>query len=102
MTIKTECKTVQITLRKWVPDWNAGYEPDCFDDMETCFPMGRDREPGTWAYLSTGEELENLISWWEDAVICANRGEDSDAFCGLRDDEIDRGVEWCLDVEEIA
>ena len=34
MTIKTETKTINITLKLWRGGWNAGYEPDCFDDLE--------------------------------------------------------------------
>lgn len=101
MKIKTETRVVNISLNLWRAGWNAGYEPDCFDDMEINFPMDNPgREYGDYAILATDEAANNLIDWWESEVESANHGEDGDGLCGLSKSEIENGGEWVLTVEE--
>lgn len=33
MTIKTETRTVAITLNLWISGWDAGYGPNVFDEV---------------------------------------------------------------------
>ena len=103
MTIKTESKIINIALRLWRGGWNAGYEPDCFADLENGsfareFGKGLDEETG--AILASYSDTQNLIAWWRDECDIANSGNDGDCLLALSGDEIDRGDEWQLLVDE--
>lgn len=103
MTIKTETKTINITLKLWRGGWNAGYEPDCFADMDNgsfAREFGKGTEEGSTAILASDEDAKNLISWWQDEVDTANRGEDGEVLVALTDEERDNGDEWDLVVDE--
>ena len=103
MTIKTESKTINITLKLWRGGWNAGYEPDCFADMDNgsfAREFGKGTEEGSTAILASDEDAKNLISWWQDEVDTANRGEDGEVLVALTDEERDNGDEWDLVVDE--
>lgn len=102
MKIKTETRVVTISLKLWRSGWNAGFEPDCFDDMEPNFPIynpERD-EDEDYVILSSDNAVNDLIDWWESEVEAANRGEDGDGLCGLSEAELENGDEWVLNVEE--
>lgn len=101
MTIKTETRTVEITLNLWTSGWDAGYGPDVFDDMEPNFPCDRDRLDGSSVLVATDSEVNDLIDWWTDEVSSANKGIDGDGLCGLTDDQISSGCEWVLSVDEV-
>lgn len=103
MTIKTESKLITIALRLYRGGWDAGYEPDCFADMDSGsfareFGKGIDDETG--AILASDADTKDLVSWWQDECDTANRGEDGDCLIALAEDEIDRGDEWTLFVDE--
>ena len=91
MFIKTETRLLEITLRLWRGGWNAGYEPDCFDDIG-----------GFDAYTYTDKDADELISWWEHECENANKGEDGDGLQGLTEDEINNGDSWDFDVEDVT
>jgi hypothetical protein len=108
MFIKTETRLLEITLRLWRGGWNAGYEPDCFDDIG-----GYDARDGhdvidlddcgcDKAYTYTDKDADKLISWWEHECENANRGEDGDGLQGLTEDEINNGDSWDFDVENVT
>ena len=103
MTIKTEAKIINITLKLWRGGWDAGYEPDCFDDMDNgsfAREFGKGTEEGGTAILANDEDAKNLISWWQDEVDTANQGEDGECLVPLTEEERDNGDEWNLDVDE--
>lgn len=103
MTIKTETKTINITLKLWRGGWNAGYEPDCFDDLENgsfAREFGKGTEEGGTAILASDADVKNLIAWWQDEVDTANRGEDGEVLVALTDEERGNGDEWDLTVDE--
>lgn len=108
MFIKTETRLLEITLRLWRGGWNAGYEPDCFDDIG-----GFDARDGhnvidlddcgcDKAFIYTDNDADKLISWWEHECENANRGEDGDGLQGLTEDEINNGDSWDFDVEDVT
>ena len=99
MTIKTETKTINITLKLWRGGWNAGYEPDCFDDLENG-SFAREDFAIFAAILASDEDTRNLIAWWQNEVDTANRGEDGEVLAALTDEERDNGDEWNLTVDE--
>lgn len=99
MEIKTETKRMNITLRLYRAE-QPGYEPDCFSDMESSFPIGREVEPGDTAILASDAETLELIAWWGCEVAVANRGEDGERLAALTPEELERGDEWSLDVQE--
>lgn len=101
MTIKTETRTVEITLRKFVGGWNAGWEPDCFDDLETtfrCIHTGRDEDGYT--ILATDSDVNDLVDCWKAECDDANAGRDGECLLALSEDEIARGDEWYLEVSD--
>ena len=103
MTIKTETKTINITLKLWRGGWNAGYEPDCFADMDNgsfAREFGKGTEEGSTTILASDEDTRNLIAWWQNEVDTANRGEDGEVLVALTDEERDNGDEWDLVVDE--
>ena len=103
MTIKTESKYIHITLKLWRGGWNAGYEPDCFGDMDNgCFErdFGKGREEGSDAILASDAATRDMIEWWQGECAAANRGEDGEFMQALSEEEIARGDEWSLDVDE--
>lgn len=103
MTIKTESKIINITLKLWRGGWNAGYEPDCFGDMDNgCFArdFGRGREEGSDAILASDADTRDMIDWWQGECTAANRGEDGECLQALTEEELARGDEWTLDVDE--
>lgn len=100
MTIRTETRRVSITLRVYRGGWNAGYEPDIFDDAEACFIIGRPRDAGSNDVLATDKDTDELIEWWRAEVASVNRGEDRNSLFGLTQEQIDDGDEWILGVDE--
>lgn len=103
MTIKTESKIIRITLKLWRGGWNAGYEPDCFSDMDNgsfARDFGKGREEGSDAIIASDADTRDMIAWWQDECAAANRGEDGECLQALTEEEIDRGDEWTLDVDE--
>lgn len=99
MTIKTESKIITITLKLWRGGWNAGYEPDCFDDLENgsfAREFGKGTAADGTAILASDEDAECLIAWWQGEVDAANRGEDGEVLAALTDEERDNGDEWDL------
>ena len=100
MTIKTESKIINIALRLWRGGWNAGLEPDCFQDLETNFRCDHEYDDGTDPILASDADAQNLIAWWRDECDSANSGNDGECLLALSEDEIDRGDEWQLIVDE--
>ena len=100
MTIKTESKIINIALRLWRGGWNAGLEPDCFQDLETNFRCDHEYDDGTDTILASDADAQNLIAWWRDECDSANSGNDGECLLALSEDEIDRGDEWQLIVDE--
>lgn len=103
MTIKTESKIINITLKLWRGGWNAGYEPDCFDDLENgsfAREFGKGTADGGTAILASDEDAKRLIAWWQGEVDAVNRGEDGEVLAALTGEERDNGDEWNLIVDE--
>lgn len=100
MTIKTESRIINIALRLWRDGWNAGLEPDCFQDLETSFRCDHEYDDGTDTILASDADAQNLIAWWRDECDSANSGNDGECLLALSEDEIDRGDEWQLIVDE--
>lgn len=101
MKIKTETRTVNITLRKFVGGWSAGWEPDCFDDLETTFRIlnpNRDEDGST--VIATDADTNAMIGWWQSECDDANAGRDGECLIALSEDEIARGDEWYLEVSD--
>jgi hypothetical protein len=99
MTIKTESKIINITMKLWRGGWDAGYEPDCFDDLENgnfAREFGKGTVTDGTAILASDEDAERLISWWQGEVDTANRGEDGEVLAALTDEERGNGDEWDL------
>ena len=111
MQIRTEKGLVRIVLKMWRGGWNAGYEPDCFDDMEVNFRHDHLNEE-TGEIMATEEEVKELVEWWEDEVAVANAGEPGDddeppienywehgdCLVPLTVGEIENGDGWCVGV----
>lgn len=97
MKIRTEKGLTWIALKMWRGGWSAGYEPDCFDDMEVNFRLDHWNEE-TGEIMATEEEVKELVEWWEDEVAVANAGEHGDALVPLTAEEIEYGDEWCINV----
>lgn len=107
MFIKTETRLLDISLNLWRGGWNAGYEPDCFDDLGCIAREGHevlelDDCGCDKAYIYTDKEANELISWWESECENANKGEDGDGLQGLTEDEIGRGDEWNFSAEDVT
>lgn len=103
MIIKTESKIINISLKLYRGGWNAGYEPDCFSDLENgsfAREYGKGREEGSDAILASDADTQNLINWWQEECDTANGGEDGECLVALSEDEIARGDEWTLFVDE--
>lgn len=101
MTIKTETRTVEITLNLWRGGWNAGYEPDCFNDLECNFPTMHPERQDDYIIVTTESELTDLIEWWASECATVNGGNEGDCLAALTDEEIERGDEWTLSVGKI-
>lgn len=71
MTIKTETRTVEITLKQWNEE-NACWSCDMFDDLETSFASAHQHAAGDNAFVASDDELNDLVSWWEDEVNASN------------------------------
>lgn len=97
----TETRKVKIELCFWRGGWNAGYEPDCFADMDTDWHKYWDSE--LEACKITDVELDEIIKWWEAEVDGANDdpGYEGDALTGVSYTDSDDGCEWRLFVEDI-
>ena len=101
MKIKTETRRLTLALRLWRGGWNAGYEPDCLDGLETDFPRNRPHDEETDDLLATDQEVDGLIAWWQWECDNANTGDlDGDALRGLSRAERKNGDEWALIVDE--
>lgn len=100
MTIKTESKIVRVALRLWRGGWSAGYEPDCFQDLEPNFPRDHGYDRGWDAILASDADTQAMIDWWKDECDSANRGEDGECLVALTEEELERGDEWNLIVDE--
>lgn len=88
-------KVFDIELRIWHDGWYAGYEPDCFDDLECNFIRDCCERIG-WDCYAKEEDVRDMLSWWESEVASANDDPDyeGDGLNGLQDGE------WCLLVDE--
>lgn len=86
MTITTEIRTVDVTLRMLRGNY---WQPDCLADLED----GRNH--------MSDKELDWLIDYWEDEVNLANSGKDGESLRALTSDEIDRGIFWSLSVSPV-
>lgn len=103
MTIKTESRMITIALRLYRGGWDAGYEPDCFADLENgsfACEYGKGYDDDTDTILASDADAQRLIDWWQDECDTANGGDDGDCLLALSDDEISRGDEWNLIVDE--
>lgn len=100
MTIKTETRTVEITLKFWDGNTNA-YSPDVFGDVETGFPTSHSCLDGSSVLVATDAEVEDLAGWWVGEVKDANDGSEGDVLAALDDDAIESGSEWVLFVDEV-
>ena len=74
MDIRTEKRLVRITLKYWEGGWNAGYQPDCFDDLEVQFRLDHWDEEAD-EIRATEAEVKELAEWWDDEAAVANAGE---------------------------
>lgn len=115
MTIVTETRTVKIALRYWRGGWDAGYDPDCFSDLEVNFPLTHDMLPGSSDYTATDAEVDELITWWRQECANANAGYDHERYsndedylqygpegevlAALTDEQRARGDEWILIID---
>lgn len=115
MTIVTETRSVNIRLRYWRGEWNCGYEPDCFSDLELNFASTHDMLEGSSDYIATDAEVDDLIEWWKNECETANAGydhecyandeeylrfgPDGDVLVALTDEQRERGDEWVLFVD---
>lgn len=104
MTIKTESGIYTIELRYWEGGWNAGFTPDCFDDLEVNFPMEHPHEydddyRGN-VIVTTDADLKGLVDWWENECASANEGEGGDCLGVLTAEERDRDEGWVLEVKK--
>lgn len=101
MTIKTELRTIDISLRLWRGGWSAGYEPDCFSDLEVNFSIDHPEraENDDFAIVATEKDASELIEWWENECKTVNAGNVGDVLQSLTDEEIANGDEWVLIVE---
>lgn len=97
MNIKTETRSISIELRLWRDGWNAGYEPDCFNDVETNFRLDHQVD-ADHNVLCSDKDADELIAWWTDECACVNRDGDGDCL-HLSAEERERGDEWTLFVE---
>lgn len=101
MKIKTETRRLTLALRLWRGGWDAGYEPDCLDDLETDFPRNRPRDEETDDLLATDQEVNGLIAWWRVECDYANAGDHyGDGLRCLSQTERENGDEWALIVDE--
>ena len=100
MTIKTESKIINISMKLYRGGWNCGYEPDCFQDLEPNFPRDHEYDAEAEAILASDAEAQSLIDWWQDECDSSNAGEDGECLQALTEDEIARGDEWALFVDE--
>ena len=101
MKIKTETRRLTLALRLWRGGWNAHYEPDCLDDLETDFPRNRPHDEETDDLLATDQEVDGIIAWWQVECANANTGDiDGDGLCCLSQAARENGDEWALIVEE--
>lgn len=100
MTIKTETKTITISLRRYAGNHNPNLEPDVFDALETDFATGRARADGDLAIMATDTEVNDLLAWWEAEVDKINNGIDGDALNGISDEDRADGAKWVLDTRE--
>lgn len=100
MKITTETKTVNVTLRKYDGGWNCGLEPDCLGDLDPAFQMDHELNNDGF-FVATDDDLDNMVSFWQSECADANSGKDGEIIYALTEDEIDRGDEWELFVEEL-
>lgn len=101
MYIITETRRLTLSLRLWRGGWNAGYEPDCLDDLETDFPRNCSHDEETDDLLATDQEVDGLIAWWQAECTNANTGDrDGDGLCCLSQADRANGDAWALIVEE--
>ena len=78
----------EITLCPWT---GSGYGPDCFADLEVCFPLTHDRLAGDGAYICTADEYAQLAEWWVEEVRLMNAreiGQNGDDYEELQGDEL--------------
>lgn len=61
----------EITIKNWN---GSGYDPDCFYDLETNFPIEHKKIDGGDSYICTSKEYEELVTWWNEEVTAMNNG----------------------------
>lgn len=94
MTIKTEIATYSLELVRYNGGWDAGYEPDCFCDLETNFPHDYPERNEDGDIIAPDAAVQRLIRFWSAECAAANDGEDGDCLEALSEDELARGDEW--------
>ena len=115
MIIQSKTRIVSVFLRRYCGGEHCGLGPDCFDDLETGFPLDHpDRLAGSNIIRADDEAIDNLLCYWSNEVQKANRGWDhtkyesfkeclenlstDDLIFPLDDGELQRGDEWQLGI----
>ena len=101
MKIRTESKTVTVSLQYYHGGWNAGSGPDCFDDLEDNFAREHQRQDGDTAILCTDAELSDMLEWWEAEIKAVNTGKDGEALTKLSEEARERGDQWLFTIRTI-
>lgn len=70
--LKDTQQTKEITMKEWN---GSCYNPDCFYDMEICFPEDHPERYEDEYIVCTSKEYEELKDWWEEEVAAMNAGE---------------------------
>lgn len=68
-------KYVELTMRTWE---NGQWTPDFFSDLETNIPRTYKREEGRNAFITTSDDIKEIIEWWEEECRCMREGKMGD------------------------
>lgn len=85
-----------VALRLWRGGWNAGFEPDCLEDLDGYLVSKRDRHG---VVHISDKEFVDVVDWWRSEIANPNSGKDGEVLNALTEDEIERGDEWMLIVD---
>ena len=94
-------KAYKPTLKFWTGGWNAGYGPDCLEDLSEGDTTLSNRDQFGNIYLTAAEYAE-FSAWWTAECDNANHGIDGDGLLGLDDEQIEAGNGWSFDPAEDA
>ncbi len=114
MNIRTEQRLARITVQYWEGGWNAGYQPDCFDDLEVRFRLDH-WDADADEIRATEKEVRELAEWWADEAAVANAGELGDddelpindywehgeCLAPLSAEALENGDGWVVDFSEV-